>query len=138
MTARIFEVIKAATPKQQAVLDALREAGWVFSFQRFPGTSTFDHPANGTEMPTPDYVTKSMWPGETYTALHQLTIMWDVVARDHETGTNTIKITHIFKREAPAPWVGARESDIGLGKAIEWVRGPHPAAEVSTGDQREV
>lgn len=129
----IFTHLRAATKRQQELLDAADAAGWTVAFVPFPNAVGIGHPANGIEIPTPDYVAQSMWPGKTYSALHQLTLMFDVLGPKDGEGRTPVKITHVFKRECPAPWVRCTESDIGLGKAIEWIRADHPAQEV-TGD----
>lgn len=129
--------IKAATPKQQAVLDALRESGWEIDLVRVQMNSvTFGHPDNEVEIPTPDYAREEYAPGrasypfETYTALWQLTILFEIVAAP-ANGPTVVKLASIFKRERTVPWVGANDQPMPLGKAAEWIRAEHPAREAA-------
>jgi hypothetical protein len=125
--------VRAKTPRQQAVLDALIEAGWVYVTAPFPGAVIFGHPDNDVEMPTPDYVTTDMWPGETYTARHTVTMLIDGTGRTvpasagHSRECQEVKVQSVLKREHSAPWVTGRDQNVSLTKAIHWIRAPHPA-----------
>jgi hypothetical protein len=116
-----FAGLHAATKRQEELLRALEAAGWTADFDSVRLWVVTQHPANGIEMPTPDYVTQKMWPGETYRCYRAFTLLFRVVSSD------TIKIHSVIRREHPAPWVGASIQPITLTKAIALVAEPHPA-----------
>lgn len=130
--------LRGATPKQEAVLEALRAAGWELVAVPFPGAFTVGHPHNATEIPTPDYAREEYaprraWsPFPTYVLHRQLTILYDVQPGGEIAAAEgrpiPVKIRTLFAREATPPWVESREYSIGLGKAIEYINEPHPAA----------
>lgn len=97
------------------VITAVREAqanGWKVASTGFGYRIT--SPASEIELPTPDYVTERMWPGQTYHALFQLVIN---VSGDRVTFAQT--------RVSYGPWVGVQESTVSLTKAIEFLRTDH-------------
>lgn len=132
--------IRGKTPKQQAVFDALIEAGWDLVVVPFPGAFIVGHPDNATEIPTPDYAREEYAPGRayypfpTYVIHRQLTILYDATGRTVPSTTeptreqHEIKIRTMFARDGEPPWVERREYTIGLGKAVGFIRGPHDAA----------
>lgn len=97
-----------------ALIDALNAAGWTLTASNFPGHALMSHPRSGEEMPTPDYMLGSRsWPFPTYSRLRQLTFL-------HEGD----RITTVWTRECPAPWVREHLHKIGFKKAIEYVNTP--------------
>jgi hypothetical protein len=63
----------------------------------------------------------------------QLTILYDAVDQHDPDRLRrdepiTIKIRSMFAREPSAPWVTARDYTISLGKAIDYIRAPHPGS----------
>lgn len=138
--AEVLRRVRGATPRQEAVLAALRDAGWEVVVVPYPGMITFGHPDNRTAIPTPDYITKpshgrSPYPFPTYTTLHQVTLHYQVTGRTVPSSSGParelqeVKLLDIFVREAHAPWVGASDSERGFAKTIAFIREQHPGTE---------
>lgn len=67
------------------------------------------------ELPTPEWVTRRMWPGETY---------WR-----HVSVTMTSETAKPIVRFAWCPWVEARDTDASLERALEILGDPAGALE---------
>jgi hypothetical protein len=129
--------LRGKTAKQQAVILALRAGGWKVVVIPFPGAVTLGHPDNEVEIPTPDYAREEYAPGRayypfpTYHVYRQLTILYDVQPGAEIAAAEgqpiTIKIRSMFARQDTPPWITSREYTIGLGKALDYIREPHPA-----------
>jgi phage portal protein BeeE len=120
--------VKKAAPKKapakkpaERLAEALAEAGW--TAEPGPYGITYRDPANDREIPTPDYVTKSMWPGETYTHQRSVTIV---------PGGNG-RPASVLIREHRTPWVTASQRPVSYKAAIEFVTAddPRPGAKVA-------
>jgi hypothetical protein len=134
--------LKAATPQQQALLDAVIAADWTMVTVPFPGSVILGHPDNGTPIPTPDWAREEYAPGRasypfpTHTALRTLTILYTVtgpVTAGPLAGAPEVipvKIYSVLTREAHAPWVTAATQKVSLKKALAFIAEPHPASPV--------
>lgn len=138
----VLAQLRAVTTKQQALLDAVIAAGWVVVNVPFPGAILLGHPDNDRPIPTPDYAREEYAPGRayypfpTYHALHQITLLFTPTGRRVPSSTDPtreqveVKIYSVVAREASCPWVTASDHSLGLGKAIDFVRAPHPSRDV--------
>ena len=95
------------------LLAAMKDLDWfIQEIDQRIGSVQFAHQSNYTEIPTPNYVTKGQWPGETYSHV------WHVVlhVKDH-------RITSIFLSTHAAPWVNGRtEGPTSFKRARDWIK----------------
>lgn len=110
MTAPTFVHHEFGHGLSRAVWEALQTAGWALTASSFPGNAIYSHPLSGTEKPTPEFIPAQWWGGETYSSLRQLTFNY-----------NNRRITKLWTRECPAPWVMASMRPVSFKRAIEYV-----------------
>jgi hypothetical protein len=97
----------ALTRTQQTLLDEMRAALEQGTWQAVPNNYGFTIRYTETQS-TPEGIPERWWPGETYDRHQFLTL--------HHRG--------VIYRDAPAPWVGARDRDIPYKKAFAILRDP--------------
>lgn len=131
----ILSRVRAATKRQQALLDAIGAAGWDVGLGGLPNSLRADHPRNSVEIDTPEYVPIDWWPGDTYVSLRSMTILFSVVEASMPGDPNRpaiIRIYSVLAGEHSSPWVHAREHSLTLTRAIEWLQEQHPADRPAT------
>jgi hypothetical protein len=96
--------------KHERLLQAIRDAGWTLHTTNGVTYLATD-PASLVELPTPDHISKRLWPFDTYQALRQLCLAVDGK-----------RVVYVAAREG-APWTGASERRLSLAAAIAYVRG---------------
>lgn len=120
----------APVPKPaERLAEALKSAGWTATTAPGSGIVSYFDPGNEREIPTPDYVTRSMWPGATYTHHRMVKII---------PGGNG-RPAAVLVREHRTPWVMANERKVSYAAAIDFVStDPRPAAPAKKAAPAEV